>query len=123
MPGWWCNSTTRAARIFVKGAKLMLEWIVTIVAVVGMIGTGIGVIRKQAKMEQHMQDELKAMKDNEIKHITDGLAEIKSIIGNGNQGGLKHLIASIQVACAANMATLTTTVRTHGERLDRLEEH
>lgn len=85
----------------------MLEWVVTIIALLGVIGSILGFSKNIGSIQ----------KQNEMEHLNMAktIQEVKDILGNGAGHGLRQEVQGMKELCAGRMAGVTgeiTDVRT-----------
>ena len=87
----------------------MAEWIVTIIAIGGVIcsiigfGIALGTIRKANEMEH--------------KAIFKSVADLEHVIGNGNGTGLRYDIQNMKLACSGEMANVKSDIKQNSLRI------
>jgi hypothetical protein len=80
----------------------MAEWIITVVAVLGVIISVIGFFMKLQSIDTRNKAE--------HEHIFAGIKDLRSVIGNGDGRGLRGELAEMKIQCAGHMAAVDTKV-------------
>lgn len=110
----------------------MLEWIVTIVALIGVIITIVGLIRAGAKKEEShaaavvalglKMDNMQNSVDARFNVLSTRIDDVKKVIGNGGIHGLRQDIQDMKENCAGEMSTMKEKISANTKDIDELKE-
>lgn len=117
----------------------MAEWIVTIVAIAGVIITLWQMSTSSAKSQQAIATKVEGLDksqqamttnletmdksqqalDAKVSHLEADVADIKKTLGNGGYAGIKGEIQAMKVHCAGAMAQLNVQLTSHLKNDDK----
>jgi hypothetical protein len=102
----------------------MAEWIMTIIAILGVIVSIIVFSYKIGKFEERYNQRHEALSKNVAdskEELSKELSRLSHVIGNGDGTGLRYDIQHMQVYCSGHTADVEARLKTlenkpHGKR-------
>jgi hypothetical protein len=92
----------------------MAEWIITICTILGVLVAVIIFFMKLAKFETAYYAKHQALQehvDEQYSAVKDKVQELKEVIGNGNNQGLRAEIKGMQIYCSGHMSSVETRLK------------